>query len=310
MKKYLVFLFIAATANVNAESTGTTFVQKNGEVANQASPDGWTISQEGRTGAGNAKDKRISIGTESKYTDKDLGYDIFTGKNVGGSSSATISVGNDSYKRQIKNVENGIDDSDAVNVSQLKGLKTYTDDKTDGIKDTAVKESNTYTDNKTDGIKDAAVKESNTYTDNKTDGIKDAAVKESNTYTDNKTDGIKDTAVKESNTYTDNRISKFNIDGSQTLKEANNYTDRRFNQLDKKIDRGLASAAAMSMLFQPYGVGKLNVTAGIGGYGSETAIAIGSGYRFDENKAIKAGVSSSTSSSSKLTYGASVNFEW
>ena len=291
MKKYLVFLFIAATANVNAESTGTTFVQKNGEVANQASPDGWTISQEGRTGAGNAKDKRISIGTESKYTDKDLGYDIFTGKNVGGSSSATISVGNDSYKRQIKNVENGIDDSDAVNVSQLKGLKTYTDDKTDGIKDTAVKESNTYT-------------------DNKTDGIKDAAVKESNTYTDNKTDGIKDTAVKESNTYTDNRISKFNIDGSQTLKEANNYTDRRFNQLDKKIDRGLASAAAMSMLFQPYGVGKLNVTAGIGGYGSETAIAIGSGYRFDENKAIKAGVSSSTSSSSKLTYGASVNFEW
>ena len=253
MKKYLVFLFIAATANVNAESTGTTFVQKKGEVANQASPDGWTISQEGRTGAGNAKDKRISIGTESKYTDKDLGYDIFTGKNVGGSSSATISVGNDSYKRQIKNVENGIDDSDAVNVSQLKGLKTYTDDKTDGIKDTA---------------------------------------------------------VKESNTYTDNRISKFNIDGSQTLKEANNYTDRRFNQLDKKIDRGLASAAAMSMLFQPYGVGKLNVTAGIGGYGSETAIAIGSGYRFDENKAIKAGVSSSTSSSSKLTYGASVNFEW
>ena len=135
-------------------------------------------------------------------------------------------------------------------------------------------------------------------------------MKESNTYTDNKTDGIKDTAVKESNTYTDNRISKFNIDGSQTLKEANNYTDRRFNQLDKKIDRGLASAAAMSMLFQPYGVGKLNVTAGIGGYGSETAIAIGSGYRFDENKAIKAGVSSSTSSSSKLTYGASVNFEW
>ncbi len=246
MKKYLMFLLIAVTANVNAESTGTTFAQRGGEIANQASPDGWTISQEGRTGNGNAKDKRISIGTESKYTNKTLGNDIFTGKNVDGSNNASISVGNDSYKRQIKNVEKGIDDYDVVNVEQLKGLKNYTDTKTSGIKDAAVKESNTYTDTKT----------------------------------------------------------------SQTLQDANSYTDHRFNQLDKKIDRGLASSAAMSMLFQPYGVGKFNLTAGVGGYGSETAIAIGSGYRFDENKAIKAGVASSTSSSSKLMYGASVNFEW
>ncbi len=303
MKKYLMFLLIAVTANVNAESTGTTFAQRGGEIANQASPDGWTISQEGRTGNGNAKDKRISIGTESKYTNKTLGNDIFTGKNVDGSNNASISVGNDSYKRQIKNVEKGIDDYDVVNVEQLKGLKNYTDTKTSGIKDAAVKESNTYTDTKTSGIKDAAVKESNTYTDTKTSGIKDAAVKESNTYTDTKTSGIKDAAVKESNTYTDTKTS-------QTLQDANSYTDHRFNQLDKKIDRGLASSAAMSMLFQPYGVGKFNLTAGVGGYGSETAIAIGSGYRFDENKAIKAGVASSTSSSSKLMYGASVNFEW
>ena len=231
MKKYLMCLFVIAAFNANAESSGATFAQKGGESANQASPDGWTISQEGRTGNGNANDKRISIGTESKYTDKKSGSDIFTGKDVDGSKNASISVGSDSYKRQIKNVEKGIDDYDAVNVEQLKGLKTYTDNKTSGIKDAAVNESNT-------------------------------------------------------------------------------YTDRKFNQLDKKIDRGLASSAAMSMLFQPYGIGKFNLTAGVGGYGSETAIAIGSGYRFDENKAVKAGVASSTSSSSKLTYGASVNFEW
>ena len=171
-------------------------------------------------------------------------------------------------------------------------------------------ESKAYTDNQTSGIKDAAVTESKTYTDNQTSGIKDAAVTESKAYTDNQTSGIKDAAVTESNAYTDRRISTLNFDGSQTLKKANDYTDKRFNQLDKKIDRGLASSAALSMLFQPYGVGKFNLTAGVGGHGSETAIAVGSGYRFDENKAIKAGVSSSTSSSSKLTYGASVNFEW
>ena len=255
MKKHIIFqiVFTIFAGSAYAESTGATFAQKSGDMPNQASPDGWTISQEGKTGKGNAADKRISIGTESKYTNKKTGLDIFTGESVSGSESATISVGNETYKRQIKNVEKGIDENDAVNVSQLKGLKTYTD---------------------------------------------------------NQTSGIKDAAVTESNAYTDRRISTLNFDGSQTLKKANDYTDKRFNQLDKKIDRGLASSAALSMLFQPYGVGKFNLTAGVGGHGSETAIAVGSGYRFDENKAIKAGVSSSTSSSSKLTYGASVNFEW
>ena len=274
MKKHIIFqiVFTIFAGSAYAESTGATFAQKSGDMPNQASPDGWTISQEGKTGKGNAADKRISIGTESKYTNKKTGLDIFTGESVSGSESATISVGNETYKRQIKNVEKGIDENDAVNVSQLKGLKTYTD--------------------------------------NQTSGIKDAAVTESKAYTDNQTSGIKDAAVTESNAYTDRRISTLNFDGSQTLKKANDYTDKRFNQLDKKIDRGLASSAALSMLFQPYGVGKFNLTAGVGGHGSETAIAVGSGYRFDENKAIKAGVSSSTSSSSKLTYGASVNFEW
>ena len=119
MKKYLMCLFVIAAFNANAESSGATFAQKGGESANQASPDGWTISQEGRTGNGNANDKRISIGTESKYTDKKSGSDIFTGKDVDGSKNASISVGSDSYKRQIKNVEKGIDDYDAVNVEQL-----------------------------------------------------------------------------------------------------------------------------------------------------------------------------------------------
>ena len=78
----------------------------------------------------------------------------------------------------------------------------------------------------------------------------------------------------------------------------------------KKVDRGLASSAALNGLFQPYNVGNFNVTAGIGGYRSETAIAIGSGYRFNENLAAKAGISTSTSNTSSVMYNTSVNFEW
>lgn len=83
------------------------------------------------------------------------------------------------------------------------------------------------------------------------------------------------------------------------------------NQLSKtnaKIDRGLAASAALTSLFQPYGVGKFNVTAGIGGYGSSQALAIGTGYRINKNMAIKAGAAYSASGS--MMYNASFNVEW
>ncbi|EDQ6557408.1 hypothetical protein S675_005786, partial [Salmonella enterica subsp. enterica] len=62
-------------------------------------------------------------------------------------------------------------------------------------------------------------------------------------------------------------------------------------KLTKKINRGLASSAALSGLFQPYSVGKFNITAGVGGFRDESAIAVGTGYRFNDNIAAKAGVS-------------------
>lgn len=58
----------------------------------------------------------------------------------------------------------------------------------------------------------------------------------------------------------------------------------RIQALDKKMHRAMAQQAALSGLFQPYGVGKVNVTAGFGGYGSQGAVAIGAGYRINEKK--------------------------
>ena len=72
----------------------------------------------------------------------------------------------------------------------------------------------------------------------------------------------------------------------------NNFAavNTRIDTLDKKMKRGFASQAALNGLFQPYNVGKFNVTAAIGGYDSEQAMAIGTGYRFNENIAVKAGI--------------------
>ncbi|WP_239993567.1 YadA C-terminal domain-containing protein [Haemophilus haemolyticus] len=84
--------------------------------------------------------------------------------------------------------------------------------------------------------------------------------------------------------------------------------DNRVNNLNKDLKRGLAAQAALNGLFQPYNVGKLNLTAAVGGYKSQTAVAVGTGYRYNENIATKAGVAFTRGGSA--TYNVGVNFEW
>ncbi|MDO5069933.1 MAG: YadA C-terminal domain-containing protein [Neisseria zoodegmatis] len=85
--------------------------------------------------------------------------------------------------------------------------------------------------------------------------------------------------------------------------------EHKVNNIDKEVKRGLASQAALAGLFQPYNVGKLNVSAAVGGYQSETAVAIGSGYRFNDHFAAKAGVSLNTKGGD-ASYNVGFNFEW
>ena len=86
------------------------------------------------------------------------------------------------------------------------------------------------------------------------------------------------------------------------------HLDNRVNKLDKDLKRGLAAQAALTGLFQPYTVGKANFTAAVGGYKSQTAVAIGTGYRYNQNIATKAGVAFTQGGG--VTYNAGVNFEW
>ena len=86
------------------------------------------------------------------------------------------------------------------------------------------------------------------------------------------------------------------------------HLDNRVNKLDKDLKRGLATQAALTGLFQPYTVGKANFTAAVGGYKSQTAVAIGTGYRYTQNIATKAGVAFTQGGG--VTYNAGVNFEW
>ena len=86
--------------------------------------------------------------------------------------------------------------------------------------------------------------------------------------------------------------------------------DKNVANLRKETRQGLAAQAALSGLFQPYSVGKFNVTAALGGFKSDTAVAVGAGYRFNENFAAKAGFAVGTSSGGSASYNVGVNYEW
>ena len=84
----------------------------------------------------------------------------------------------------------------------------------------------------------------------------------------------------------------------------------RLNKMDKKLERGLAANAALAGLMQPYNVKKFNITVGLGGYRSATAIAAGAGYRFSNNAAVKAGIATNTANFDDLSYNVSTAFEF
>lgn len=230
---------------------------------------------------------------------------IAIGSNSISERKNTVSVGSTNNSRQITNVADGTENNDAVNVSQLNGklknANTYTDGK--------VTESNSRTDSLITKEQQARSDSLNIEKTAREQGDANT-LKSANTYTDGKVVNIS----KEVSQDTLNKSTNYT---NQKFSEANSYTDNKFSQLkseinkvDKKVNRGLASSAALSGLFQPYSVGKFNITAGIGGFRDESAIAVGTGYRFNDNVAAKAGVSSSTGDTSAIMYNASVNFEW
>lgn len=95
------------------------------------------------------------------------------------------------------------------------------------------------------------------------------------------------------------------IDG---LKNNEGVIQSRINHLDKKLERALATSSAISGLYQPYSLRKHNFTASVGGYRSNVAIAVGSGYRFSESFSSKCGIAFSKHGG--IMYNAAMNVEW
>ncbi|WP_101775628.1 YadA C-terminal domain-containing protein [Pasteurella oralis] len=108
-----------------------------------------------------------------------------------------------------------------------------------------------------------------------------------------------------------NYAQAFRLDNTDIMKQLDHKIQalqQDLRRLDKKMNAGLATQAALSGLFQPDEKHKLNFTASIGGYHTQTALAVGIGYRFNQHVATRAGIA--VSPSSRLTYNTAINFAW
>lgn len=97
---------------------------------------------------------------------------------------------------------------------------------------------------------------------------------------------------------------------SRQLQEHNarlNDHQRQIRENHEEMKRAAAQSAALAGLFQPYSVGKFNATAALGGYSDKQAVAVGVGYRFNEQTAAKAGIAASDGD---VSYNVGVNFEF
>lgn len=86
-----------------------------------------------------------------------------------------------------------------------------------------------------------------------------------------------------------------------------NSQQRQINENHEEMKRAAAQSAALAGLFQPYSVGKFNATAAVGGYSDRQAVAVGMGYRFNEQAATKAGTAFSDGD---VSWNVGVNWEF
>ena len=242
------------------------------------------------------RDNEVYIGYKTE-SDKAYGTRVLGGLSDGTRNSDAATVG------QLNRKVGGVyDDVKARITVESEKQKKYTDQKTSEVNEKV--ESRTLVGVSSDGTLTRAEGAKNTISVNdglvalsgRTDRI-DAAV------------GAIDGRVTR-NTQSIEKNSKAIAANTRTLQQHSARLDsqqRQINENHKEMKRAAAQSAALTGLFQPYSVGKFNATAAVGGYSDQQALAVGVGYRFNEQTAAKAGVAFSDGDAS---WNVGVNFEF
>ncbi|MBT0394441.1 YadA C-terminal domain-containing protein [Morganella morganii] len=234
-------------------------------------------------------------GIESTQKVRFLAEDARAAQNVGdvsvGNKSSDLQNEPDTFRR-VTNVAGGSEDTDAANIAQLNVVNNTA---------TAAENTAKAADTKATDAKKAA-----DAADGKaTEAQKTAVTANTNAIDARNTAYTANTTAQKANNTANNAYNLATHNSARIDK-----LELRYDELNDKMQRGFAMSAATSNLFQPYNVGKFNLSAAVGGYNSENAVAVGSGYRFNENVAVKASLATSTSNGGDVMYGAGMNLEW
>ncbi len=270
-----------------------------------------------------AQGKSLAIGTQSYSTNGSIA--------IGSQSVSTdgqVSVGSQYKQRRIENVAAGIASNDAVNVSQLNNkitpLQKNIADNTNSINETrttTIKNTNSINqlsnivNNHTTDINN----NSNQITTN-TSNIKTNAhhldTIQAITKNDQKSIQKNEKSIS-SNTTAIQSNQQGIATNSARIDDLNNnyreYVNNKFDQLQgdikqvrKHADAGIASAMAMTEITTPLNNFKYNVGMGVGGYGSQSAAALGAKIRINSDTTI--GVT--TSYDSQHNVGVAAGADW
>ena len=197
----------------------------------------------------------------------------------------TVSVGRAGATKRITNVSEAVKDTDAVNKGQFDKAINAVDNKVKANADNIKKNAADIATNKTNigelsnldtDIKGANTVEAINRTSQKVGKI---SALHSDIKADNSIDAINNVNIKVGNL---NDLDA-DIKGASTV-EAINNVNRKFNDIDNKIHKSGANAAALAALhpmdFDPDE--KLNFAAGCGNYRGANAFALGAFYRPSE----------------------------
>jgi autotransporter adhesin len=228
----------------------------------------------------------------------------------------------------ISNVADGQDDSDAVNVKQLKIVSTQTNKNTKSIK--SISEGKTgmvivnNTSNKASPVatgKDSvAIGQGSSSTGNNSVavGADSSDNGRANTVSVGNANVQRTISNVSSGTAATDavNVTQLNSQVNSALSSANAYTDNLFSGLNNKIDKvdrqnkaGIASAMAMATIPQAYSPGKSMVALGMGSYSSESAISIGASVIAPEGHIVYK-LNGSIDSRGTAGVAAGVGYQW
>lgn len=262
------------------------------------------------------------------------GKTFIIGNNVNTSAHNAIILGNDSTsnrdnivsvgatdkERQIIHVAAGIEDTDAVNVKQMKDADTKVLNDAKSHADAGDK---------------ATLVNAKTYTNEREVSIRnDFALADTKVLNDAKAhaEAGNKVTLESAKTYTNEREvvirQEYKSADAQVLSEAKVYVDTKFidlenefrdtsNRLAQNIEKnrelaaeGIAGIAAMSNIPTPAVQGTTSVGLGVGNYDSKSALAIGASHYFENGVAIKGSLSSGLNSGKSTAVGAGVSYSW